>query len=97
MKASIEHLPENSFVVRTHVDGGYGDPYTWACVVTPHGDVAEVKAALRAPTVAERSAVVDALRHRGFTYASWERRKDDTRQVKMYIGGQRDKTGHSKP
>ncbi len=75
MIASLEALCpcRCAFVVRVHPEGGLGSPYTWAAVVVARGMTAEIKAALRAPTVSEARAVEAALRDAGFTRRWHER------------------------
>lgn len=73
MEYSLEYQDGPIIIVREHVQGGYGDPWTgWSCVVEPRGKVAYIKAAPGAP--ASRKKLEAVLRAAGFNSAKWERR-----------------------
>lgn len=61
-------------IIRTHPEGDYGAPYTWSCHAALHGDVAYLRAAMRAPTQDEAHAIKRLLAERGITEVRWERR-----------------------
>jgi hypothetical protein len=75
LSASVQELPD-ALAVRIHPHNGQlGDPYVWSCVVVPEGAVAVIQLVGRAPTRAERRALVQVLQERGFATARWERRR----------------------
>ncbi len=86
MDASIEWMcdcPIRTGLLRVHPDGGgYGSPYTFACVVTQIEEgFAEVHLAIRAPTPTEFRAVATALKAAGYSRARWERRNSALARV----------------
>lgn len=71
MIASVEWLPNSSAVIRVHPRGDHGTPYSWACVFSPDGEIANIKARLRDPTHEERVAMNKVLRTMGFSAVKW--------------------------
>jgi len=61
-------------VIRYHEVGEYGDPYTFACAMTTHGDEATLFAALGTVKPRIRRALAQALREMGIARVRYERR-----------------------
>ena len=80
MQASIMEM-EHALAVRVHPTGGYGDDYSWCCVIRPYGDLAVVELALISPTPDERRAAIAAIKARGFRRVQWERVVDGERRT----------------
>ena len=60
--------------IRYHEHGAFGDPYTFACVMTRDGDEATLFAAVGTIQLKARRAIVAALRQVGITRVRYERR-----------------------
>jgi hypothetical protein len=68
--------------IRYHGIGQYGDPYTFACIMTRHGDEAILFAAAGKISAKVRRAMATALREIGIRRVRYERRN---------AGGQRER------
>lgn len=61
-------------ILRYHESGGYGDPYSFSCVMTRYGDEATLFAAGGRIRPQVRRAVAAALRELGITKIRYQRR-----------------------
>jgi len=80
MSISAEEIAPNIYILRGHDDGcGYGDDFSWACVVLIDGNRATVKSLVADHGATNREnyiKITEWLKSRGATYVEWERYKD---------------------
>lgn len=80
MNISAEEIAPNIHILRGHDDGcGYGDDFSWACVVLSEGNRATVKSLVADHGATNREnyiKITEWLKSRGATYVEWERYKD---------------------
>lgn len=75
---SVEALPEKSYLLRGHADGGvYGDEICWTAVVTISGKDAHIKGLNGKFSLASSKTIEDWLLSEGVTRAGWERRRGE--------------------
>lgn len=75
---SVEPLPEKSYLLRGHADGGsYGDEICWTAVVTVSGKDAYIKGLNGKFSLASSKTIEDWLLSEGVTCAKWERRRGE--------------------
>lgn len=75
MRCSLEYLAPDIAIARTHPEGEYGDPFTFAAVVVfrEDGRVAELKGAMRAPTIPEWRSMKSLAKDLGVRTVKWDR------------------------
>lgn len=78
MPYSLEPL-DNAGLLRLHPSGGYGDPWTWCCVVVRAGNTAFLEGVKEMPAGFRRRELMAFLKADGFTEAAWYRA--DTRRL----------------
>lgn len=75
MRCSLEYLAPDVALARVHPEGGFGDPYKYAVVVVfrDGGRTAEIKGAMRAPTMLEWRAMKSLAKDLGVEVVRWDR------------------------
>jgi len=81
MNCSIQWLCEHTFILRTHPDGDFGDPYTFSITCKINNQQIILYGALRAPTPMEWRAIRQSLKEMGFDHAKWERKNKLARTI----------------